>query len=99
MKIKEFLKNIEGINPETELSFLQDDGCCGDIFELGDLYEIDHLDLHKNPEKNNVSVRFYPYDFTASCIGSSAAKQAGNSRPLKYEVEKLNKIEKICKNE
>lgn len=81
MKLSEYLKQFEGMDPEAEVYFQMADGCCGDTFTLDDP-EIDQCKevAHgKFLTTHYLTVRFPALDFLRSCRRSGAAKRAGGA--------------------
>jgi hypothetical protein len=83
VKLKDFLKEFEGVDPEADMIFQMADGCCSETFDLGDPY-VDHYNF---PGGSYCSIDFPALDFLSSCIRSGIAKDA-----VKRHLETLKKF-------
>ena len=75
MKVKDLIEKLSAIkNQEGEISFLMDDGCCGDFIELDPPYNIEEAVL-KGYEPWTV-IRFNAIEILSTCIGSGRAHRS-----------------------
>ncbi|MEM4379225.1 MAG: hypothetical protein QXL01_00870 [Thermoplasmatales archaeon] len=40
MKVKELIKELQELNPEADISFIMNEGCCGDTMSIDPPYDI-----------------------------------------------------------
>lgn len=67
MKLKEFLKEFEGIHPDAEVYFNMSVGCCGEMETLGNP-DVDYwAGSTKNIETWYVQITFPSFEFLDSC--------------------------------
>lgn len=79
MKLKDFLKEFEGVDPESEVYFNMSVGCCGDteMLESPDVYDQDAIVSKKEVPYHYVCITFPALDFLTSCRRYAAAREAG----------------------
>jgi len=95
MKVKELIEELQTVDPESDLAFWMNDGCCGDTLEMGEPF-VDNLTFGtKSPF---AALVFPPFSFLASCRRASAAKSAGTPSP-KYKGAALDKPKDPCKKQ
>jgi hypothetical protein len=73
MKVKELIDELNKADPESEVQFMMDDGCCGDWLDL-ECYGADTLDVGETLPL--IQVRFHPVPGYVSCRQGSATKRA-----------------------
>ena len=70
MKLKDFLKEFEGMDPEAEVYLQMSVGCCGETEDLDppEVWQEDVLDKRMKPSgEQQVRVMFPSFDFLSSC--------------------------------
>lgn len=85
MKLKDLLKQLKDADPESDLFFNLDDGCCGDYEQLGDPYEIDIDEPGKYFPNGRVQIRFEALWFNDSCITAGTAKKAALAHKKRFK--------------
>lgn len=78
MKVKDFLKQFEGCDPEGELYINMTVGCCGDTEILGDPSIWEEIVLGKEPKKQT-NIEFPPLAFLDSCRKYGSALRGGKT--------------------
>lgn len=71
MKVKDLLKALEGANPDDDITFKLDEGCCGDWFDL-ECYEMSQSSFNT---WGLFSLRFKCLPGYESCISSGQMKR------------------------
>lgn len=79
MKVKDFLEKLKEADPESDIAFNLDDGCCGDFEQLGDPYDVDVNPKSKYFPDGFVQIRFNAPWFMDTCITSGQAKSAAEA--------------------
>lgn len=74
MKVKDLIEVLQKADPESEVCFIMDDGCCGDWLDL-DAYDFDILP-YSSKELPLAQIRFSPLPGYHSCIQSGGTKEA-----------------------
>lgn len=87
MKVKDLLEKLNEADPESEVFFNMDDGCCGDYEQLGDPYDVDIDPKSKYFPEGMVQVRFRAPWFLNTCITSGQAKKAAESHKKRVHGE------------
>jgi len=88
MKLKDLLEELKGVDPEAEVYFQMNDGCCSEVFDLGDPFIDATMDAHKKDPVtgkwgwvkavgNEQSVRIIlpALEYFRSCIKSGRMKR------------------------
>jgi hypothetical protein len=78
MKVKDFLAQFEGADPESDVFFNISDGCCGDYEQLGDP-DVDVEEKSKYFPHGMVQLRFPALWFFDTCITSGQARKAAEA--------------------
>ncbi len=88
MKTKELLEVLKECDPEKEVSFLMDDGCCGEIMEMV-AYDFEHnAEYSKETKRFDVpgwlTIRFHALPGYRSCIQSGGTQKADKEYWAKF---------------
>jgi hypothetical protein len=80
MKTKELIEVLKACDPEQEVSFQMDDGCCGDYLSL-DAYDFEHIDDYNRETRRFgipgwLTVRFRALPGYRSCRQSGGTIRA-----------------------
>lgn len=73
MKAKELIEALQKADPESDVCFLIDDGCCGDWIDLN-AYDFETMSLEKHGSWTRISFSALPG--YRSCIQSGGTKSA-----------------------
>ena len=90
MKVKELLPLLQNSDPESEIGFWIDDGCCADFIELEvhDAYDNDpYAGGIKKPDAIYTIVRFDCLPGYRSCLQSGGTKRADAAWLDKYRKD------------
>ena len=72
MKVKELIEQLQKADPDTDVSFWIDDGCCGDFIDL-EIYDVSIYDYSK---PITAALRFQALPGYKSCIQAGGTKRA-----------------------
>ena len=71
MKVSELLEELSKADPDQEVFFCMDEGCCGDTMEL-DAYDAECVEMYDGEKYVRVFFRPVP--------GYSSCRQSGNTK-------------------
>lgn len=83
MTKRELLEELKDVNPDAEIYFEAQDGCCGDTRDLEGA-DVRVYEPSKYSEQGSVHVSFGPLPGFYSCIQSGTTKKAHNEYWTKF---------------